>query len=146
MTTNDETFQCVVIAPQGTLVNCVATSVVFPGHDGFVGILPHHIPMFCRLGLGIMKIRRFSSDQLSKNDICLLINRGFLLKGPNLLTATTSEAFCFEGMDAEKIEQTLEKVSRRITKGTFTRHQRWVENRKLSLLTGLAQLQTGKSV
>ncbi len=148
MTTSDGIFQCVVIAPQGTLVNCAATSVVFPGYDGFIGVLPHHIPMFCQLGLDIMKIERFSSNRLAKNYIYLLINRGFLLIGPNVLTVTTPEAFSFEGMDAKKIEQSLDKVRNRFVTGAFTKRQRWVENRKLLLLTklaGLYTMPTGKS-
>jgi len=146
MTTDDKIFNCVVIAPQGTLVNCEATSVVFPGHDGFVGILPYHIPMFCQLGLGIMKIERFSSDQPAKNNIHLLVNKGFLLMCSNTLTAITQEAISFEGMDAEKIEQMLGKIRKHLATGTLTKHQQEIEGRKLSLLTGLARLYTEAGV
>ena len=135
-------FQCVVIAPQGKVVDCPASSVVFPCHDGFVGVMPGHLPIFCRLGMDIMKIKRFGSQHFEKDYIYLLINRGFLLMGTGLLTVTTSEAFSFEGLGAEKIEGILEKERRRLATGTFTMHQHWVENRKLTLLTRLTALYT----
>ena len=138
MATKDESFQCVVIAPQGKLVNCQASSVIFPAHDGYVGIWQNHVPMFCGVGLGIMEVRKFIPGQPQGSVIYLLINEGFLLMTHNQLTATATEAISLEGMDSDKVEQTLEKTRKKLATGTFTKHQLWVENRKLTVLTKLA--------
>ena len=138
MATDKGLVQCVVIAPQGKLASVAATSVMFPAHDGYIGIWPGHMPMLCRLGMGIMEIKPYTPEPGHKRPIRLFINRGFLMISSNHLTATVTEGVSFEGMDAEKIEQSLERVRRRISTGTFTKHQHWVENSKLTLLTRLA--------
>ena len=52
----DKTFHCDLIDPTGKLLDCQATSVVLPAHDGQLGILYDHMPMLCQLGLGTMKV------------------------------------------------------------------------------------------
>jgi F-type H+-transporting ATPase subunit epsilon len=138
MAADVKTFQCEVIAPQGKIITCQATSVTFPAHDGYMGIWPDHMPMFCGLGLGFMEIQRPSSEQPGGKRLRLLINTGFLLVSHNLLSVAATEAFFFEGMSADKIEQTIEKERRRLETKKFTKHQLWVENRKLALMEKLA--------
>ena len=64
----DNTFQCVVVAPPGKIIDCKATSIVFPAHDGMVGVLYDHMPMFCELGLGMMEIECEKCDGYGKID------------------------------------------------------------------------------
>jgi len=139
MATKDESFQCVIIAPQGKLIDCKAESVVFPAHDGYVGIWQNHMPMFCSVGLGIMEVRPLTEGPVPAKTRYLIINGGFLLMTHNQLTATASEAIFFEGMEAEKIEQFIERDKKKLTTATYTTHQRWVENKKISLMEQLAK-------
>jgi F0F1-type ATP synthase epsilon subunit len=133
-------FRCVVIVPQGTLLNCATTSVVFPAHDGYVGIWPNHMPMFCKLGLGIMEIKQADGENSRNGRAHLFIDGGFALLSSNLLTITAYEAISLEGAGAEKVRQTVEKFRRRLATGAYTPHQRWCEEKKLSLLLRLAHL------
>jgi len=134
-------FQCVVIAPSGKLLDCKTTSVVFPAHDGQMGILYNHIPMFCKLGLGIMKIKGVPSDTepLPKHSF-LLIDEGLALMCSNLLTIIAQDAIWLHDLQTEKIEIILEKAKAKLARDDFTLQQRNHEMQKLSFLTKLAQI------
>ena len=132
MSDTDRTFRCVVIAPSGRLLDCQVTSVIFPAHDGQVGILYNHMPMFCKLGLGIMEVKTQQEDNLR-----LLIDGGFALIGSNLLRIIASVAISGRALEKEKIEQILEKSAKKLTGAVFTPEQRWHELQKNALLARL---------
>ena len=97
-------FQCIVVSPLGKLLDCMATSVVFPAHDGKVGILYNHIPMFCKLDGGVMKITGVPPDVDTPPQITsLLIQGGFALLAANVLTIMAFDAASLEEDNAEKI-------------------------------------------
>jgi F0F1-type ATP synthase epsilon subunit len=106
MSSETPKFQCVVITPQGTLVNCNAASALVPAHDGYVGILAHHMPFFCKLGLGIMQI---SSDG-SAAPPTLLIDGGFAMVSSNVLTVIASQAVSPTHTKNEKIRQDIDTL------------------------------------
>jgi len=96
-------FQCVVVSPLGKLLDCMATSVVFPAHDGKVGILYGHIPMFCKLDGGVMKITGVPQDvDTLPQIISLSIQGGFALLAANVLTIMAFDAASLEDNSAEK--------------------------------------------
>ncbi|MCX5638486.1 MAG: ATP synthase F1 subunit epsilon [Planctomycetota bacterium] len=133
----NRTFHCVVIAPAGRLLDCKAASVVFPAHDGQVGILYNHMPMFCELGLGIMEVKTRPGENRQEDKIRLLIDGGFALISSNLLTIIASDAICGRELEREKIEQMLEKSRKKLASGTFTPEQRQYEVKKNGLLASL---------
>jgi F0F1-type ATP synthase epsilon subunit len=137
----DKTFRCVVIAPAGRLLDCQAASVIFPAHDGQVGILYNHMPMFCRLGLGIMEVKSDQADQsrpvFDGDKIRVLIDGGFALVSSNLLTIIASDAVCSRGLEKEKVQQVLEKSRKKLAGGALTGEQRRYEMKKNTLLESL---------
>ena len=136
--TAGRTFRCVVIAPAGRLLDCKADSVVFPAHDGQVGVLYNHMPMFCELGLGVMEVNCARPDENAQEDkIRLLIDGGFVLISSNLLTVIASDAICGRGLEKEKVEQMLEKSRKKLASGDFTPEQRQHEVKKNALLASL---------
>lgn len=132
MTNTGRTFRCVVISPSGRLLDCQVTSVIFPAHDGQVGILYNHMPMFCKLGLGIMEVKTQQEDNLR-----LLIDGGFALIGSNLLRIIASVAISGRALEKEKIEQILEKSAKKLAGAVFTPEQRQHELQKNALLARL---------
>lgn len=136
-----ETFQCIVIAPAGKLLDCRTASVVFPAHDGQVGVWRDHMPMLCKLGLGIMTVEDVPSDsELPPKHTFLLIDGGFAQLSNNLLTIIAQDAICLQGVEAEKVEKILEKAGNKLAHGTYTLQQRNHEMQKLSFLTRLAEI------
>ena len=51
-----DTFQCSVVTPERTMVECAATFVAFPAHDGEMGVLFNRSPLLCKLGVGRLRI------------------------------------------------------------------------------------------
>ena len=143
MPASSETFQCVVIAPRGKLLDCETASVVFPAHDGQVGVWRNHMPMLCKLGLGVMTVEDIPSDSdLLPKHTFLLIDGGFAQINSNLLTIIAQDAICLHGVEAEKVEKMLEKAKNKLAHGVYTSQQRNHEMRKLSFLTKLADIST----
>jgi F0F1-type ATP synthase epsilon subunit len=82
----------------------MATSVVFPAHDGKVGILYNHLPMLCKLDGGVMKITGVPPDVDTLPQITsLLIEGGFALLAVNVLTIMAFDAASLDDNSAEKI-------------------------------------------
>jgi F-type H+-transporting ATPase subunit epsilon len=141
MTEPNETFQCVVISPRGKLLECETVSVVFPAHDGQVGVWRNHMPMLCKLGLGIMSVENAAGEvELQTQHTYLLIDGGFAQVSNNLLTIITQDAICFKDMEAEKIEKVLESEKNKLAHGVFSPQQRKHEEQKLSFLMKLAEM------
>ncbi len=135
------TFQCIVIAPLGRLIDCKTTSVIFPAHDGQVGVMYNHMPMFCKLGLGIMEVRQGTLDQQPPEEsIFLLIDGGFAMIGLNLVRLVVYDAVSPKDTKVEKIKHMIEDIKKKLAAGTLTMQQRQHNIRKISLLTQLIEM------
>ena len=133
-------LRCVVIAPSGKLLDCETSSVAFPAHDGQVNVLYNHMPMLCNLGLGIMEVKSVPTDSdVVPHSTFLLIDGGIGMISYNMLTIIASDAIYMCDIEAEKNEEMLEKVRKKLAAGTYTPAHRSHEERKLSLLTKLKQ-------
>ena len=135
----DNTFQCVVVAPPGKVIDCRAVSVVFPAHDGMVGVLCDHMPMFCELGLGMMEVEYVSenADKPQLNKAFVVIDKGFALIGQNLATIVSNDAVSSIDVKKEKIERMIERIEKKISTAAYTSDQQEHETRKVALLKNL---------
>jgi ATP synthase F1 epsilon subunit len=141
----NNTFQCVVVAPPGKVIDCRATSVVFPAHDGMVGILRDHMPMFCELGLGMMEVECVAENaDKPESKAFLVIDRGFVLIGENLLTLIANDAVSSVDAKKEKVERMIEKLAKKLSTAAYTPDQQEHETKKLALLKQLLEI-AGKS-
>jgi F0F1-type ATP synthase epsilon subunit len=139
--TEPGTFQCIVIAPPGRLVDCKTTSVTFPAHDGQVGVWCNHMPMFCKLGLGIMEVKQGTPDQEPPAEsIFLLIDGGFAMVGLNVVRLVVYDAVSLKDTSVEKIEHIIEDIKKKTASGTLTIRQRQHNTRKISFLTELIEM------
>jgi F-type H+-transporting ATPase subunit epsilon len=135
----DNTFQCVVVAPSGKIIDCKATSIVFPAHDGMVGVLYDHMPMFCELGLGMMEIE-YVSEEAGKpqhDKALVVIDTGFALIGQNLATIVSNDAFSSTDIKKEKIERVIEHINKKISASAYPSDQQEHETQKVALLKTL---------
>jgi len=132
-------FQCVVVAPPGKIIDCKATSIVFPAHDGMVGVLYNHMPMFCELGLGMMEVEYVSenADKPQRNKAFVVIDKGFALIGENLATIVSNDAVSSIDVKKEKIEHIIERIEKKISTAAYPPDQQEHETRKVALLKNL---------
>jgi len=79
-------FQCSVVTPERAVLEVEARSVVFPAHDGEMGILTGRAPLLCQLGIGPLKVEAEGESHL------FMIDGGFAQMVDNNLTILTEHA------------------------------------------------------
>jgi F0F1-type ATP synthase epsilon subunit len=104
MADDDRTFQCVLIAPSGKLLDCRTPSAVVPAHDGQVGVMADHMPMFCKLGLGIMEVKTPTTDTQAAGSSYFLIDGGFAMVVENLLKVVSYQVVSPAGLKPEALD------------------------------------------
>jgi len=125
------------------MLDCKTTSVVLPAHDGQRGILYNHMPMFCKLGLGLMKATCLVEDQVKpQSDVFLLIDGGFTLNSSNTLTIIAEDAVSLRDAGPEKIDHILEKAKKKLAAPVPSPQYREHEAQKFAFLTQLIQIHT----
>jgi len=128
------------------MLDCKTTSVVLPAHDGQVGIWHNHMPLFCKLGLGILKATSITEDETKPySDVFLLIDGGFVLVSSNVVTVIAYDAVSFRDVRAERIDQIMQKAKKKLSAGIASPQQREYEARKFALMTRLAQVYGGSA-
>jgi F-type H+-transporting ATPase subunit epsilon len=142
MTTPEQkTFHCDVIDPTGKLLDCEATSVVVPAHDGQRGILYDHMPMLCQLGLGLMRVTVVSSNEYqgpAQAEAVFFVDGGFALVAANTVMVVAYDAFTLQDIKPEKIQSLVERTHKNLAAPTLSVSQRAHENERLRALQKLA--------
>jgi F0F1-type ATP synthase epsilon subunit len=122
-------------------MDCKTTSVVFPAHDGQVGVWYNHMPMFCKLGLGIMEVKRIGDNQ-QMEDVFVLVDGGFSMVCSNLLKVVSYDVIFPPDLKPEGLEQIMTSLKKELSSDVLDQPQRQHRARKLALLTRLLELTT----
>ena len=139
-----KTFNCVVIAPSGKLVDCQTTSVVFPAHDGQVGVWYNHMPMLCKLGLGIMEVKRLRDDQQTE-EVFILVDGGLAMVCANQIKVVSYDVIFPRELKPDGIEKLTADLKKEISSAALDQEQRQHRARKLALLTHVLELTSAAS-
>jgi F-type H+-transporting ATPase subunit epsilon len=134
-----KTFQCTVISPQGRLLDCKASSVIIPAHDGHIGILPGHMPIFCQLGMGAMEVKCPGADGQPPTELKLIIDGGFVMFNSNNLAVTASYGVNMHDIKQEKFELLVERCKADLASPDIIASHRLHIERMLNLLESLRQ-------
>ncbi len=123
------TFQCSVITPERSVLECETTSVVFPAHDGELGVLVNRSALLCRVGIGVMRIQQASGSQ------SLFVDGGFAQIVDNRLTILTEQSKKPEELNSQDAEQALveARAMDMVEDGAFTARQKAVERAKVQI-------------
>ncbi len=101
-------FQLSVVTPERAVLECEVRSVVFPAHDGQMGILTNRAPLLCQLGVGPLKV-----DEESRASHVLVIDGGFAQMVENRLTILTESATESSDVDREAAQRALKEAMAR---------------------------------
>ena len=101
----ENSFHCSVITPERAVLDCDATFVAMPAHDGEIGILNRRSPLVCKLGVGTLRVETESEKHL------MLIEQGFAQVVGNRLTILTQKARQPEEIDIESANQALTEAT-----------------------------------
>jgi F0F1-type ATP synthase epsilon subunit len=137
---DDRTFQCILIAPSGKLLDCRTGSAVFPAHDGQVGVMTDHMPMFCKLGLGIMEVKTSVSETQAPESLFFLMDGGFAMVCANLLKVVSYEVVSGRDTKPEAIEHLRASLTKQLEATTMGQAEHLHLTQKLSLLNHLMEL------
>ena len=99
-----DTFHCSVITPERALLEADAISVVFPAHDGEVGILKNHAPLLYKLGVGLLRVKTPEGEQ------AFFVDGGFAQMVENRLTLLTEQARPAAEIDRAVAEKAREEA------------------------------------
>jgi F-type H+-transporting ATPase subunit epsilon len=101
---HDKHFTCRIITPDRELLNVQATSVVFPAHDGQMGILHDRAPLLCKMGIGICRIETDAGRK------AYFVDGGFARMLDNNLVLLTEDARNPEEIDRAQVQKELEQA------------------------------------
>jgi F-type H+-transporting ATPase subunit epsilon len=102
--TDHGTIRCTVVSPERPLFDGDVESVVVPGSEGELGILPRHAPLIGALGPGVVRLH-------GKNGVERFgIRGGFMLVKKNVVTLLVTDAVKPADIDRAKLESETESV------------------------------------
>jgi F-type H+-transporting ATPase subunit epsilon len=94
-------FQCSVVTPEKAVLEVTARSVVFPAHDGEIGILTSRAPLLSQLGIGPLKVEAEGETHV------FMIDGGFAQMVDNKLTILTEQAHPASEIDRDAAREAL---------------------------------------
>ena len=100
-----------VITPERKVYEDDVDIVVAPASDGYVGILPHHAPLFTTLGPGEFKVKRGGVEEV------LAVFGGFMDVRANRVVVLTDAAEHAEEIDANRAQQARDRAQQVLAAG-----------------------------
>ena len=100
-----------VITPERKVYEDDVDMVVAPATDGYVGILPHHAPLFTTLGPGEFKVKRGGVEEI------LAVFGGFIDVRGDRVVVLTDAAEPAEEIDASRAQQARDRAQQVLAAG-----------------------------
>ena len=122
-----------IVTPEARTFSGSARSVVIPGVEGELGILPEHMPLLTQILPG--EIRIVTEDGTELN---LAVGEGFLEVRPDRVSVLADMAILEEEIDEKAAEEAVARARQKITEGILSGEE--LATVQSSLLRSLAQL------
>ncbi|HNS21961.1 MAG TPA: F0F1 ATP synthase subunit epsilon [Sedimentisphaerales bacterium] len=136
--TDQKTFRCELIGPTGKLLDCRTSSVVFPAHDGQVGVLYDHMPMLSQLGLGVVRVEPSPEGGPAGSEPAgarlFFVDGGFALVAENSVTVIAYDAMALQDATCETIRSMIERTEKSLGDPVLSPAQQAHENERLGAL------------
>ena len=100
-----------VITPERKVYEEDVDMVVAPASEGYVGILPHHAPLFTTLGPGEFKVKRGGVEEI------LAVFGGFMDVRADRVVVLTDAAEHAEEIDASRAQQARDRAQQVLAAG-----------------------------
>jgi F-type H+-transporting ATPase subunit epsilon len=100
-----------VITPERKVYEDDVDMVVAPASEGYVGILPHHVPLFTTLGPGEFKVKKGGVEEI------LAVFGGFMDVRGDRVVVLTDAAEHAEEIDANRAQQAREAAQQVLAAG-----------------------------
>ena len=134
------TFRFVLQTPSAQLLDCRAGFINVPAHDGQMGILRNHMPMLCKLGLGILQVKEIVYEKgRPGKDKFFLVDGGFARVSENNVIVLAYDVECFENMAMNDIESIILHSKKLLAGNKYSPQANRHDIEKASLLIQLAK-------
>jgi F-type H+-transporting ATPase subunit epsilon len=100
-----------IVTPERLVYSDEVDSVVCPGTDGEIGVLPHHAPLLATLGFGELRIRKGTEEEY------FAIAAGFLQVLPDRVVVMAETADLASEIDLERAEEARRKAQHTLEAG-----------------------------
>jgi F-type H+-transporting ATPase subunit epsilon len=97
-----------IVTPERLAYSDTVDSVVLPGSEGELGVLPHHAPLVAMLGVGELRIRKGGAEE------SFAIVGGFLQVRPDRVVVMAETADLASEIDLEKAHEAMREAERAI--------------------------------
>jgi len=122
------TIHVSVITPERKVLETDATSIMFPQHDGLVGVLKDRAPLVCELGIGVLRIETAGAGPQE-----LYIDGGFAQVHANNVSILTQKAVPADEITRAAADKAFAEASAlpMKTDEQFAEHQAAVERARV---------------
>ena len=103
-----------IVTPERQVFSAEVDSVVCPGIEGELGVLPHHAPLVSMLGVGELRIRKGGAEE------SFAIVGGFLQVRPDKVVVMAETADMASEIDLEKAQQARRDAEQALEAGART--------------------------
>ena len=100
-----------IVTPERQVFSEEVDSVVCPGIEGELGVLPHHAPLLTTLGVGELRIRRGGEEEF------FAIAGGFLQVRPDKVVVMAETADMAAEIDIEKAQEARREAEKALAEG-----------------------------
>jgi F-type H+-transporting ATPase subunit epsilon len=100
-----------IVTPERMAYSDMVDSVVLPGSQGELGVLPHHAPLVSTLGLGELRIRKGGQEE------SFAIVGGFLQVRPDKVVVMAETADLAGEIDLQRAEEARREAERALETG-----------------------------
>lgn len=133
-------FRCIVLTPRDTLLNCSTHSITLPAHDGQMGVWRDHMPMLCKLGLGIMEVHEFVTDENPQPSYTsFVIDGGFVRISKNVVIVLAYDVTGLSDIDMQKAQNMLDNANKLTGDSAEAMNNRQHAIKKAALLVQMLQ-------
>ena len=100
-----------IVTPERLAYSETVDSVVLPGADGELGVLPHHAPLLSTLGVGELRIHRGGEEE------SFAIVGGFVQVRPDKVVVMAETADMASEIDLERAQEARREAERALEAG-----------------------------
>ena len=100
-----------VITPERSVYEDDVDMVIAPGSEGYLGILPHHAPLFTTLGPGEFRVKKGGVEEV------LAVFGGFMDVRANRVVVLTDAAEHIEDIDASRAQEARDRAQQVLAAG-----------------------------
>ena len=98
-----------VVTPERKILKEEVDSVIAPGTEGYLGVLPRHTPLLTTLKPGVVQYRKAAGENEQ-----LAVSGGFMEAGPDRVVILADTAELSSEIDVERARRAKERAEQRL--------------------------------